>query len=205
MNKITLYLLPIFLFLCFNLNEISAQKTKYKNLENTEDHGLSPEQLEDFKLLAKERLQELQNYISLIADKKTAVDDKELILKQIQELFLPGSTIEVSSTRKKKANSKYEFRDYFQHLADLPYLSVEIKWYDLAYVSNFQRTPNGNYSGTATVFQEIRGIGKGKFEYRDQTKKDVETHLQKDPYTNNNRYILFLGNVSVKETRKVEQ
>lgn len=188
------------MLIVFNL--LNAQS--YKNLNNVPDDVLSKEELATFKVLAKQRIDELQGYISRLASKTVPQDEKELILDQLDELFSKNALIEVSS-RSKRNIKTYPYRAYFLHLASLPYISVEIKWYDLAYVSDFISDPDGDYKANATVFQKFKGTSNGGYVYEDFTKKQIELNLSADRASSEKRYVLYLGNVTVKETKANER
>lgn len=166
--------------------------------------NLSKIDRELWRTRAQEKLIELQNYITTIGDKNQSIQDRELAIKSAIRLFVPGAKMEVSSTTTGRI-SNYPINVYMNRLRALPYTQVVITFYQVAYISDLQRSPDGNYYATATIYQEFRGYYGDALGYSDKTTKTVQIILQ---YVDNEFYQrkmweLMLGDVKVSETRKI--
>ena len=190
MNKIA-YLL----ILVFGLG-ISAQVVAQDNL--------SPERKQAVDSLALEKVKDLSKYISIIGDKSTPWSEANRVIDRAEELFMQGSEIGVSSLANPEIKY-YKVRTYFERLMRLNYNKVEIEWYDIDYVSDLQRQPDGTYVGVITIFQKFKGYDKeGRLIYKDTTKKDITVYVKRKETQINGRLIGFwdvmLGDIRVKET-----
>ena len=190
MNKIA-YLL----ILVFGLG-ISAQVVAQDNL--------SPERKQAVDSLALEKVKDLSKYISIIGDKSTPWSEANRVIDRAEELFMQGSEIGVSSLANPEIKY-YKVRTYFERLMRLNYNKVEIEWYNIDYVSDLQRQPDGTYVGVITVFQKFKGYDKeGRLVYKDTTKKDITVYVKRKETQINGRLIGFwdvmLGDIRVKET-----
>jgi hypothetical protein len=94
---------------------------------------------------------------------------------------------------------------YLARLKSLPYTKVIIKFYDIAYIRDFTKGPDGKYYSTATIIQEFTGFDKDDIIYKDITKKDVEiiVDLVEDNFFNEKRWKIFLGDIRATETKAV--
>jgi hypothetical protein len=92
---------------------------------------------------------------------------------------------------------------YLARLKSLPYTKVVIKFYDIAYVSEFTKGPDGRYYSVATVIQEFTGFSGDNIIYTDVTKKEIEIiiDLVEDPFFNQKSWKIFLGDIKASETR----
>ena len=190
MNKIT-YLL----ILVFGLAIVSSA---------TAQDELSPERKQAVDSLALEKVKDLSKYISIIGDKKTPWSEANRVIDRAEELFMQGSEIGVSSLVKPEVKY-YPVRKYFERLMRLNYNKVEIEWYNIEYVSDLQRQPDGTYVGVITVFQKFKGYDKeGRLIYKDTTKKDITVYVKRKETQIGGRLIGFwdvmLGDIRVKET-----
>ena len=93
--------------------------------------------------------------------------------------------------------------EYLYRLKTLPYLRVEIKFYDICYITEFTRGEDGKYYATATIFQEFTGYMGDQIAYRDITKKEISIiiDLVEDEFFNEKRWALFLGDIKATETK----
>ena len=100
--------------------------------------------------------------------------------------------------------SYYKVREYFKRLMALNYDKVEIKWYDIHYVSDLERQPDGKYVGVITVYQRFEGSSDDGLTYKDTTKKDITIYVEKKETQIAGRAIEFwdvmLGDIRVTET-----
>ena len=166
--------------------------------------NLSPERKQAIDSLALEKVKDLSKYISIIGNKETPWSEANRVIDRAEELFMQGSEIGVSSLVRPEINY-YLVRKYFERLMRLNYNKVEIEWYNIEYVSDLQRQPDGTYVGVITIFQKFKGYDKeGRLIYQDTTKKDITVYVKRKETQIGGRLIGFwdvlLGDIRVKET-----
>lgn len=164
--------------------------------------NMTEEDLTNFKTLTERKVKELQNYIITIGDKQT---DREIANSAIQaavKLFHEGALIEVSNKNSNKVTSYMPVEKYFRALRALPYSKVEITFYNVAYISSFQKGPDGKYYATAVIFQEFRGYFKEKLSYVDKTTKQINIVLSQteNPF-GGKMWSILLDDIKVQETK----
>jgi len=165
---------------------------------------LSPERKQAIDSLALEKVRDLSKYVSIIGNKETQWSEANRVIDRAEELFMQGSEVGVSSLSRTEINY-YETRKYFERLMRLNYNKVEIEWYNIEYVSDLQRQPDGTYVGVITIFQKFKGYDKeGRLVYQDTTKKDITVYVKRKETQIGGRLIgfwdLLLGDIRVKET-----
>lgn len=168
--------------------------------------NLSPERKQAIDSLAMEKVRDLSKYITIIGSKETPWSEANRVIDRADELFMTGSEIGVSSLVRTEINY-YSVRNYFERLMRLNYNKVEISWYNIEYVSDLQRQPDGTYVGVITIFQKFHGYDKeGRLIYQDTTKKDITIYVKRKETQIGGRLIGFwdvlLGDIRVKETMK---
>jgi len=166
--------------------------------------NLSPERKHAIDSLALEKVRDLSKYIIIIGSKETPWSEANRVIDRAEELFMQGSEIGVSSLTRKEINY-YQVRKYFERLMRLNYNKVEIEWYNIEYVSDLQRQPDGTYVGVITIFQKFKGYDKeGRLIYQDTTKKDITVYVKRKETQIGGKLIGFwdvlLGDIRVKET-----
>jgi hypothetical protein len=125
-----------------------------------------------------DKVKEFEAYLNVIANKNTDPDEKDKAIDEAAKLFIPGSTIEVTSLNKPGV-SKYDIKDYLTRLKLLPYASAKLEWANVGYVKELKQEADGNYYGTITGEQTFIGLGDaGQPIYSDVTKKSVKVRLQ---------------------------
>lgn len=165
---------------------------------------LSPERKQAIDSLALEKVRDLSKYVSIIGNKDTPWSEANRVIDRAEELFMQGSEMGVSSLTRSEINY-YPVRKYFERLMRLNYNKVEIEWYNIEYVSDLQRQPDGTYVGVITIFQKFKGYDKeGRLVYQDTTKKDITVYVKRKETQIGGRLIGFwdvlLGDIRVKET-----
>lgn len=182
----------ILLFGLFAVSSLSAQ---------TGD--VSPERKQAIDSLALEKVRDLSKYISIIGNKKTAFSEATRVMDRAEELFAPGSEMGVSSLNKKEVNY-YKVRQYFERLMALNYDRVKIQWYDIHYISDLERQPDGRYVGVVTIYQRFEGESDDGMKYKDTTKKDITIYVERKKTQIAGRIVEFwdvmLGDIRVTET-----
>ena len=186
--KIFLYIAA----LCLIVVQASAQSAE-----------ISPERKQAIDSLALEKVRDLSKYISIIGNKKTAFSEAQRVMNRAEELFAIDSEMGVSSLNSKEVNY-YKVKKYFERLMALNYDRVSIQWYDIHYVSDLERQPDGRYVGVVTVYQRFEGESDDGMKYKDTTKKDITIYVERKKTQIAGRTIEFwdvlLGDIRVTET-----
>ncbi len=167
---------------------------------------LSSERKQAIDSLAIEKARDLSKYISIIGSNETPWSEANRVIDRAEELFMTGSEIGVSSLLKPEINY-FSVRKYFERLMRLEYSKVEIEWYNIEYMSDLQKQPDGTYVGIITIFQKFKGFdAEGRLVYQDTTKKDITVYVKRKETQIGGRLIGFwdvlLGDMRVKETSK---
>ncbi len=168
--------------------------------------SLSDADIEVFKEQTRQKVDEFTQHIVTIGDKNEAASRRNLAEKEALKLFFAGATMEVSSVTADGSVKKVArpMAKYLARLKSLPYTKVEIRFYDIAYVSEFTKGPDGRYYSVATVIQEFTGFSGDNIIYTDVTKKEIEIiiDLVEDPFFKQKSWRLFLGDIKASETRQ---
>jgi hypothetical protein len=167
---------------------------------------ISPERKQAIDSLALEKVRDLSKYVSIIGSKSTPWSEANRVIDRAEELFMQGAEIGVSSLFRREINY-FKVRTYFERLMRLNYDRVEIEWYNIEYVSDLQRQPDGTFVGVITIFQRFSGYDReGGLVYQDTTKKDITVYVRRKETQIGGRLIGFwdvlLGDIRVKETRR---
>ena len=165
---------------------------------------LSFERKQAIDSLALEKERDLSKYIKIVGSKETPFSEANRVIDRAEELFMSDAEIGVSSLSSNQI-TYYRVRKYFEHLMRLNYDRVEIEWYNIEYVSDLQRQPDGTYVGVITIFQTFRGYDReGNMVYKDTTKKDITVYVKRKETQIGGRTIGFwdvlLGDMRVQET-----
>lgn len=164
---------------------------------------ISPQRKQAIDSLALEKVKDLSKYISIIGNKKTAFSEANRVMDRAEELFAPETEIGVSSLTSKEIVN-YKVRKYFQHLMALNYDRVNIQWYNIHYISDLERQPDGRYVGIVTIYQRFEGTSENGMKYKDTTKKDITIYVERKKTQIEGRVVQFwdvmLGDIRVTET-----
>ena len=164
---------------------------------------ISPERKQAIDSLALEKVRDLSKYIAIIGNKKTPFSEASRVMDRAEELFTPDSEMGVSSLNRKEVNY-YKVRKYFERLMALNYDRVTISWYDIHYISDLERQPDGKYVGVVTIYQKFEGVSDDGMKYKDTTKKDITIYVERKKTQIQGRTIEFwdvlLGDIRVTET-----
>lgn len=190
------FILLIFIYLSIGLLPSKGQSPFY-NREKKDD-------LEKIDSLAMEKIRDLSKYIAVIGNKATPFSEADQVIQRALELFAEGSQIGVSSIKTEDAQY-FELSEYFERLMALNYDQVKIEWYDMQYISDIEKMPNGMYVGVVTIYQKFEGISSDNIVYKDVTKKDITVFVKKKSTQIEGDIINFwdvmLGDIMVAETR----
>lgn len=164
---------------------------------------VSPQRKQAIDSLALEKVKDLSKYISIIGNKKTLYAEATRVMDRAEELFAPGSEMGVSSLSRKGVNY-YKVRKYFERLMALNYDRVTIEWYNVHYISDLERQPDGRYVGVITIYQRFEGSSGDVLKYKDTTKKDITIYVERKKTQIEGRIVEFwdvlLGDIRVTET-----
>ena len=164
---------------------------------------ISPERKRAIDSLALEKVRDLSKYISIIGNKQTQFSEASRVMKRAEELFSSDSEIGVSSLTSKEINY-YKVPKYFERLIALNYDRVNIQWYNIHYISDLERQPDGRYVGVITIYQRFEGESDDGMSYKDTTKKDITIYVERKKTQIQGRTVEFwdvlLGDMRVTET-----
>jgi hypothetical protein len=170
---------------------------------SAQNADISPERKQAIDSLALEKVRDLSKYISIIGNKKTPFSEATRVMDRAEELFAPDSEMGVSSLNRKEINY-YKVRKYFERLIALNYDKVTISWYDIHYISDLERQPDGRYVGVVTIYQRFEGTSDDGMKYKDTTKKDITIYVERKKTQISGRTVEFwdvmLGDIRVSET-----
>lgn len=165
---------------------------------------ISPDRKQAIDSLALEKVKDLGKYISIIGNKDTPFSEANRVIDRALELFAEGSQMGVSSLNNKDIKY-YSIREYFQRLMALNYDRVKIDWFNIQYISDLVRQPDGKYVGVITVYQRFVGETDDGLKYVDTTKKDITVYVERKQTQIQGRVIGFwdvlLGDIRVSETK----
>jgi len=176
-----------------------------KEAKIVDEINLSESDIQLFKEQTKQKVEEFQQYIVTLGSKDEPAEKRNMAEKEAIKLFYKGSQMEISMAMPdgsvQKVNRPME--KYLARLKSLPFTKVIIKFYDIAYISNFTKGPDGKYYSTATIIQEFTGFNDDKLVYTDVTKKEIEIiiDLVEDKFFNEKRWKIFLGDIKASETK----
>ena len=170
---------------------------------NAQNNDISPARKQAIDSLALEKVRDLSKYISIIGSKNTPWAEANRVIERTLELFAEGSQMGVSSLYRPEI-AYYGVRQYLERLMALNYDRVKIESYDIHYISDLVRQPDGRYVGVITIYQKFEGIVGEKMVYRDTTRKDITVYVERKETQIGGRLIGFwdvlLGDIRVTET-----
>jgi hypothetical protein len=188
------------------LNITEAQENVVKDSQIAEQLSLSEGQIAAFKDYTRQKVEEFQQHIIIIGDKNQPAEMRNMAEQEVLKLFYKGAEMEITSL---KPDGTAEIiarpiEKYIARLKALPFTRVVIKFYDIAYITDFIRGADGKYYSTATIIQKFTGFSGDQIQYTDVTKKEIEIiiDLVEDKFFKEKHWKIFLGNIRATETRK---
>ena len=176
-----------------------------KEAKIVDEINLSEADIEVFKEQTKQKVDEFQQYIITLGSKDQPAEKRDMAEKEAIKLFYKGAQMEISVLMPDGSTQKVNrpMEKYLARLKSLPYTKVVIKFYDIAYIREFTKGPDGKYYSTATIIQEFTGFNEDNIVYTDVTKKDIEIiiDLVEDKFFNEKRWKIFLGDIKASETK----
>ncbi|MCG8323533.1 MAG: hypothetical protein MI921_28820 [Cytophagales bacterium] len=164
---------------------------------------VSPERKQAIDSLALEKVKDLGKYISIIGNKDTPFSEANRVIERAMELFADGAQMGVSSLNREEVKY-YGVRKYFERLMALNYDRVTIRWFNIQYISDLEKQPDGRYVGVITIYQRFQGESDDGLKYMDTTKKDITIYVERKQTQIGGRVIGFwdvlLGDIRVTET-----
>ena len=85
----------------------------------------------------------------------------------------------------------------------LNYDRVTISWYDIHYISDLERQPDGRYVGVVTIDQRFEDTLDDGLKYKDTTKKDITIYVERKKQKQGRTiefWDVMLGDIRVSET-----
>lgn len=199
-----IFIILIFLILNFSgiSQEISKNEKKYTT-NNGSVVEMNKLEFDSFKEQILRKVKDLGSYISTLTNKEVPSSAKKLAISNAVSLFKSDSNIVQVSSVSNSTLREYEIRKYFVRISILHYSKIDVSWYDIQYISDLHKGPDGNYYGVVSIFQKFTGYdGEGNVIYQDITQKNIEVSIEGrvDPLGEGYRKV-YLGNISVVETR----
>lgn len=185
-------------------------------------HGsaqLSSDKNEMLKMRVQEMVGQMTDNISFMADKKKEYDTRMFYREVALNLFIgqggpyqymgeqrKGVIMETTSLYRSRPTRRL-MRDYFEGLVNLKYSQVVIEstqTYDIE-VSDLKKVPGEDnlYVCTACFEQLFMGYRDGRVVYGDRTRKEVTAYVRMDEVYNDYEFIVMLGDVTAKETKRI--
>lgn len=168
------------------------------------------------KQRAQQKVAQLNDNISFMADKSKALNTRNYYRKKALNLFIErgepfeeegiqntGAKMETTSVYRKKPLRRL-MKDYFTGLVNLKYSKVDIqstKVHEIE-VSDLQKIDDNKYVCTACFEQIFVGYRDGRPVYKDRTKKKVKVYIMAEETIDGQEFIVLLGDVTALETSK---
>jgi len=180
---------------------------------------------EALKLRAAQKVKQMTDNISRIADKSRSVSTRESIRSKTLVLFINkgeafkevydgGYEIQRQGVEMQTTSLKYPEGDarrlkhtlmtqYLTNLIKLNYSQVKIESTDVSSmeVSNIYETSNNEWHCTVYFEQAFVGYRDGRPVYKDITRKSVDVQIQKEETIDGTEYIIRLGDVHALDTK----
>lgn len=172
---------------------------------------MDKKRLTELGKLTGQRVNDLQHYISLIADKSNSTEQREQAVELAVSLFEKDHLVNgkrqsprVQVSRRNGTVSTVPVKIYFKNLMNVRFDKVEITSYDAAVVSEFEKGAGGDYRAVATYYQQFKGMdNKGNLIYGSRDRKDIRVTAQSAAvYAQAGKEDLkiFFGDITVKDT-----
>ena len=173
---------------------------------------------EQIKRRAAERVAQMNDYISFMADKSNDLETRQYNKKQALNLFAgrgydyeengihkEGVRMEVTSVNNTRPRAKL-MRVYFNGLVNLTYQKVSIQFTEVSSikVSNLQKVDNNLYVCTCYFDQVFIGYRDGIPVYKDITRKKVKCYVEVQDAEDGLEYVVLLGDVHAIDTKRIK-
>ena len=173
---------------------------------------------EQIKRRAAERVAQMNDYISFMADKSNDLETRQYNKKHALNLFAgrgydyeengihkEGVRMEVTSVNNTRPRAKL-MRVYFNGLVNLTYQKVSIQSTEVSSikVSNLQKVDNNLYVCTCYFDQVFIGYRDGIPIYKDMTRKKVKCYVEVQDAEDGLEYVVLLGDVHAIDTKRIK-
>lgn len=173
---------------------------------------------EQIKRRAAERVAQMNDYISFMADKSNDLETRQYNKKQALNLFAgrgydyeengihkEGVRMEVTSVNNTRPRAKL-MRVYFNGLVNLTYQKVSIQSTEVSSikVSSLQKVDNNLYVCTCYFDQVFIGYRDGIPVYKDITRKKVKCYVEVQDAEDGLEYVVLLGDVHAIDTKRIK-
>ena len=173
---------------------------------------------EQIKRRAAERVAQMNDYISFMADKSNDLETRQYNKKQALNLFAgrgydyeengihkEGVRMEVTSVNNTRPRAKL-MRVYFNGLVNLTYQKVSIQSTEVSSikVSDLQKVDNNLYVCTCYFDQVFIGYRDGIPIYKDMTRKKVKCYVEVQDAEDGLEYVVLLGDVHAIDTKRIK-
>lgn len=173
---------------------------------------------EQIKRRAAERVAQMNDYISFMADKSNDLETRQYNKKQALNLFAgrgydyeengihkEGVRMEVTSVNNTRPRAKL-MRVYFNGLVNLTYQKVSIQSTEVSSikVSSLQKVDNNLYVCTCYFDQVFIGYRDGIPIYKDMTRKKVKCYVEVQDAEDGLEYVVLLGDVHAIDTKRIK-
>ncbi|HEY5125268.1 MAG TPA: hypothetical protein VIK14_16175 [Ignavibacteria bacterium] len=199
------YISIIVLLLSLTVSAQTKTAVTSKEAKIVDEINLSEQDIELFKEQTKQKVDEFQQYIVTLGSKSEPNEKRNIAEKEALKLFYKGALIEISNVQADGSVQKVarSIEKYLARLKSLPFTKVVIKFYDIAYIRDFTKGPDGKYYSTATIIQEFSGFNNDNIIYTDITKKEIEIIIDivEDKFFKEKRWKIFLGDIKATETK----
>jgi hypothetical protein len=193
------------LLLCLLASGQTKTAVTSKEAKIVDEINLSEQDIELFKEQTKQKVEEFQQYIITLGSKDEPSEKRNMAEKEALKLFYKGAQMEISMVQPDETVVKVNrpMEKYLARLKSLPYTRVVIRFYDIAYIRDFTKGPDGKYYSTATIIQEFTGFNDDNIIYTDVTQKDIEIIIDivEDSFFMEKRWKIFLGDIKATETK----
>ena len=173
---------------------------------------------DQIKRRAAERVAQMNDYISFMADKSNDLETRQYNKKQALNLFAgrgydyeengihkEGVRMEVTSVNNTRPRAKL-MRVYFNGRVNLTYQKVSIQSTEVSSikVSNLQKVDNNLYVCTCYFDQVFIGYRDGIPVYKDITRKKVKCYVEVQDAEDGLEYVVLLGDVHAIDTKRIK-
>lgn len=173
---------------------------------------------DQIKRRAAERVAQMNDYISFMADKSNDLETRQYNKKQALNLFAgrgydyeengihkEGVRMEITSVNNTRPRAKL-MRVYFNGLVNLTYQKVSIQSTEVSSikVSNLQKVDNNLYVCTCYFDQVFIGYRDGIPVYKDITRKKVKCYVEVQDAEDGLEYVVLLGDVHAIDTKRIK-
>ena len=204
--------IPILLFFLGLVSAISFAQAPSKIARSSktariiDEINISEADVTMFKTVTERKVAELQQHIVIISDKDQPPEKRNLAELEALKLFYKGAMMEVSyiDASGETIIKTRTIENYLYRLKTLPFTKVIIKYYDIAYVTEFIKGPDNKFYAVATIFQEFTGFVGDNITYTDITQKEIEivVEQEEDKFYDEKRWKIYLGNIKATETKE---